>query len=352
MPPTTSSQKWLPVAITANQTQAGQREPDRLGDLGAGRRSAITRPTISASAQSAARRRRYGLAASSTRPRLPSLSPPKLDSVSMKPSSGNIRRHGAEQHVADQAEHVRSMILFEAGERLVPSQVDPSRRQPITVNSDFQYVAVSVASGARRQRSRAQLAEAGAAPLGVDHEPSNASVGCGRPSTRDLVAADPNQIASSRPKSAQPRGRTSALLKQVLIGNTRLQRLANSSRRSAPVDHQRLPTRIRVVDLVLGSSWRTATSSPAAAGPARRAAIFFRIPFSARSGACRSWPSAVADPCAASSRMVRSPVDEAVSPRRRRKRSQPHGRGRLRRSPSRSASVARSGRRSSPPVDI
>ncbi len=89
MPATTSSQKWLPVAITANQTHAGQASQNAFAhDLRT--TVAITTPTISASAECRLGIAAYGFDASSTRP-LPWLGPPKVDSVSTKPSSGNIR---------------------------------------------------------------------------------------------------------------------------------------------------------------------------------------------------------------------------------------------------------------------
>ena len=89
MPATTSSQKWLPVAITLNQTQAGQSSQSTFATL-LRQTEASTIPTISASAACRLGIAAYGFAANSTRP-LPWLSSPKLESVSSKPKSGNIR---------------------------------------------------------------------------------------------------------------------------------------------------------------------------------------------------------------------------------------------------------------------
>ena len=89
MPPTKSSQKWLPVAITLNQTQAGQSSQSTLATL-LRQTEESTSPTISASAACRLGIAAYGLAANSTSP-LPWLSWPKFESVSLKPKSGNIR---------------------------------------------------------------------------------------------------------------------------------------------------------------------------------------------------------------------------------------------------------------------
>ena len=84
-----SSQKWLPVAITANQTQAGQASQSSLN----GQRrtiSAIAMPTISASAACRLGIAAYGFAANSIAA-LPWLRLLKRASVSTKPKSGNMR---------------------------------------------------------------------------------------------------------------------------------------------------------------------------------------------------------------------------------------------------------------------
>ena len=49
MPPTTSSQKWLPVAITLNQTHTGQSSQSTFPNL-LRQTEESTSPTISASA--------------------------------------------------------------------------------------------------------------------------------------------------------------------------------------------------------------------------------------------------------------------------------------------------------------
>ena len=64
-------------------------------------------PTISASAACRLGIAAYGFAASSTRP-LPWLSPPKLrERVGEAEVREHARRRGRQQHVADQADHVR-----------------------------------------------------------------------------------------------------------------------------------------------------------------------------------------------------------------------------------------------------
>jgi hypothetical protein len=84
-----SSQKWLPVAMTENQTHGAQRTHNTF----AHRRftsSAIVIPTISASAEWRLGIAAYGFEASCTRP-LPWLRLANRASVSTKPKSGNIR---------------------------------------------------------------------------------------------------------------------------------------------------------------------------------------------------------------------------------------------------------------------
>src|SRR5215470_14350499 len=83
MPASTSSQKWLAVAMTENQTQAGHRSQTTFHGQ---RRTteARTTPTISASAACKLGIAAYGFAASWTRP-LPWLRPPIWPSVFVKP---------------------------------------------------------------------------------------------------------------------------------------------------------------------------------------------------------------------------------------------------------------------------
>ena len=105
-PATTSSQKWLPVAITANQTHAGQASQIAFAHE---RRTtvAITTPTISASAECRLGIAAYGFDANSISP-LPWLRPPKVDErVHEAELREHARRRGREQHVADEPEHVR-----------------------------------------------------------------------------------------------------------------------------------------------------------------------------------------------------------------------------------------------------
>jgi hypothetical protein len=79
----------LPVAITANQTQAGQSSHSTF-DHQRRQTSAMEMPTIRASAACRLGIAAYGLAASWTRP-LPWLSVPMFASVSGNPKVGNIR---------------------------------------------------------------------------------------------------------------------------------------------------------------------------------------------------------------------------------------------------------------------
>src|SRR6188472_3869720 len=89
IPARMSSQKWLPVAITANQTHAGQSSQTVL-DHQCLQTSAIVIPTISASAECSDGIAAYGFAANWTNP-LPWLTPPMFASMSGKPNVGNIR---------------------------------------------------------------------------------------------------------------------------------------------------------------------------------------------------------------------------------------------------------------------
>ena len=67
MPAMQSSQKWLPVAITQNQTQAGQAAQKAFAQ-GLRQTEKRTTPTISASAACRLGIAAYGLAARLTRP--------------------------------------------------------------------------------------------------------------------------------------------------------------------------------------------------------------------------------------------------------------------------------------------
>src|SRR5689334_10082621 len=89
MPATTSSQKWLAVAITENQTQAGHSAQKIFANQ-LRQTAQSTTPTISASAACRLGIAAYGLATKLTRP-LPWLRLANCDSVSSKPKSGNIR---------------------------------------------------------------------------------------------------------------------------------------------------------------------------------------------------------------------------------------------------------------------
>src|SRR4051794_13531771 len=88
-PAKTSSQKWLPVAITANQTQTGQISQTAF-QIGRRTTDARITPTISASAACRLGIAAYGFEASSTSP-LPWLRPPNWESVSLKPIDGKKR---------------------------------------------------------------------------------------------------------------------------------------------------------------------------------------------------------------------------------------------------------------------
>src|SRR3954454_2010085 len=89
MPARMSSQKWLPVDMTENQTHAGQSAQISF-DHQCRQTTTIVIPTISASAEWSDGIAAYGLAASWTRP-LPWLTPPMLDMTSRNPKVGNIR---------------------------------------------------------------------------------------------------------------------------------------------------------------------------------------------------------------------------------------------------------------------
>src|SRR3954470_17826695 len=88
IPARMSSQKWLPVAITANQTHAGHSSQIVL-DHQCRHTSAIVIPTISASAECREGIAAYGFAANWTNP-LPWLTPPMFDITSRNPNVGNI----------------------------------------------------------------------------------------------------------------------------------------------------------------------------------------------------------------------------------------------------------------------
>src|SRR5687768_3515112 len=89
MPAAMSSQKWLPVAITLNQTQAGQASQSAFVHV-CFTAAAITSPTISASAEWRLGIAAYGLAAKSTTLELCVIEACSA-SVSVNPACGNIR---------------------------------------------------------------------------------------------------------------------------------------------------------------------------------------------------------------------------------------------------------------------
>ena len=101
-----SSQKWLAVAMTANQTQAGQRSQSALAQRGR-TRPAIEMPMISASAPCRLGMAAYGFAASWMSP-VPWFSAADSASESTKPHSGNIRGGAVGMSdVADEPDQVR-----------------------------------------------------------------------------------------------------------------------------------------------------------------------------------------------------------------------------------------------------
>src|SRR2546423_10462559 len=89
MPARTSSQKWLPVAMTENQTQAGQSAQTILANQFL-HTAARTTPTIRASAACRLGIAAYGFATKLTRP-LPWLRLPHRQSVLPKPRPGDNR---------------------------------------------------------------------------------------------------------------------------------------------------------------------------------------------------------------------------------------------------------------------
>src|SRR5919198_2671599 len=88
-PASTSSQKWLPVAMTANQTQEGHNAQTALANQ-LRQTAKRTTPTISASAACRLGMAAYGLATKLIRP-LPWFRLANWDSVSSKPRAGDIR---------------------------------------------------------------------------------------------------------------------------------------------------------------------------------------------------------------------------------------------------------------------
>ena len=83
-----SSQKWLPVAITQNQTQSGQSSQSAFAHFERTMKKSPT-PMISESAAWRLGIAAYGFASARTIALLWLM--PKLASVSTKPSSGNMR---------------------------------------------------------------------------------------------------------------------------------------------------------------------------------------------------------------------------------------------------------------------
>src|SRR5919204_2460610 len=139
-PASTSSQKWLPVAMTANQTQDGHSA--QIAFANQFRQTAkSTTPTISASAACRLGIAAYGLATKLIRP-LPWFRLANCESVSSNPKSGNIRG-GA----VGRSTYPTSPITF-ASRIAFPKPVKYSCRRrythsnarPTTVNSEFQYV--------------------------------------------------------------------------------------------------------------------------------------------------------------------------------------------------------------------
>ena len=121
MPATQSSQKWFPVAITANQTQAGQAIQNAFAHQ-CFATPARTMPTMSESHACRLGIAAYGFAASWTRPSVWSFAKPT-------PSS----RGGAIgiEDVADRPMHVGEQDrVAETDEVVVAAEVDPEERQP------------------------------------------------------------------------------------------------------------------------------------------------------------------------------------------------------------------------------
>src|SRR3954453_8603656 len=139
-PATTSSQKGLPVAITANQTQTGQSSQRTFNN----RRcvtDARTTPTMSASAAWRLGIAAYGFDASSTRP-LPWLRPPSCPSVSVKPMDVKKRGGavGSNTYLMRPSTFASRTLLRKRVNALLRRRYTHSNAIPITVNSEFQYV--------------------------------------------------------------------------------------------------------------------------------------------------------------------------------------------------------------------
>ena len=128
-PATTSSQKWLPVAITLNQTQAGQSS-----QIAFAKRRSADREEHETDDQRVrrvqARHRRVRIGGELDQP----AAVIELAEVRERVVEAEVREHPRrrrrQQDIADEADHVREQDrVAEAREGLVPAQVDPEERE-------------------------------------------------------------------------------------------------------------------------------------------------------------------------------------------------------------------------------
>ena len=136
MPATQSSQKWLPVAITENQTQAGQTAQSAF---------AHQRPAHGEH-DHAHDQRVAGVEARHRRVRVGRQLHEAVPVLVDEADAEQPRRRRRHDDVPEQADHVREQDrVAEADERVVPPEVDPEHGEP-----DDRELGVPVRPGDRR----------------------------------------------------------------------------------------------------------------------------------------------------------------------------------------------------------
>src|SRR5919201_566529 len=140
IPAKTSSQKWLPVAITENQTHAGQRAQNAFA-IQLRQTTKRTTPTINASAACRLGIAAYGLATKLISP-LPWLRLANCESVSSKPRSGNILGGavGRSTYPTSPITFASRIAFRKRVKYSCRRRYTHSNARPTTVNSEFQYV--------------------------------------------------------------------------------------------------------------------------------------------------------------------------------------------------------------------
>ena len=212
-----SSQKWFAVAMTENQTHAGQSvqsagdpapgrrarpceaEDQRVGGVDARHGRELIRGQLDEAGAVALERRRGG---------------ERIHEAPLREEPGRCGRH---QHEPDERQHVRQQEQVAQRRSVVPAEVDPEDARPTTVNCEFQYVQLTARTSQSPAESTTTLdveLDERVQPLGsgssINSRPFSKASPAGRGRRRP---ARPGRRAGSRtrsrawsPKSRQPRG--------------------------------------------------------------------------------------------------------------------------------------------------